>query len=54
MEQIAFLFADALLGYASEHGSVDRYISQEKFNAALVELKRMNPERFAKEIKPLL
>lgn len=54
MEDLAFVLADALLGYASEHGSVDRYISQQKFDAVLMELKKANPERYEKEIQPFV
>ena len=52
MEDAAFALADALLGYASEHGSVERYITQPKFDAALLALKKANPERYEKEIQP--
>lgn len=52
IEDALFALADAVIGYWSEHGDVDRYMSEEKFNQALDACKKANPERYAKEIAP--
>ena len=54
IEDTAFVLADAVVGYYSEHGNIDRYMTEEKFEAFLDDLQKANPERFQKEIAPFI
>ena len=50
-EDAMFKMADALLGVWSETGETDRYISDEDFDKCLLACKKVNPERYKKEIE---
>ena len=54
MEDTAFVLADAVLGYYSEHGRCLGLLTEEKFEAVLDDLQKANPERFQKEIAPFI
>ena len=54
IEDTAFVLADAVLGYYSEHGRCLGLLTEEKFEAVLDDLQKANPERFQKEIAPFI
>jgi hypothetical protein len=54
IEESFFVLAIGMIGYYSEHGSVDRYVDDTKFAKSLSVAQTLNPTRFEKEIEPFL